>query len=145
MNAVDAADLLAFMATFDGREVQKGDPETWAAVLGNMSLDTARAAVATHYSASRSRIMPADLWNLIRSNEPRHLGEKQAACPFRDCTCTHTAPCDRGWIDNDDGTSVRPCPTCRPEQARIVNEAPRQPGPERLAALRERSLRRRAS
>lgn len=47
-----------------------------------------------------------------------------ATCRREGCRCTHTAPCDRGWIDlppvtvhQVDYDRVAPCPVCRPEAA----------------------------
>lgn len=141
MNAAEAADLLVLAATFDGRTVEDGDPQAWARVLGNMTFATARSALESHYATTHRRVMPSDLWALVKAGTPEHLGEQQGKCPFRDCRCSHTAPCSRGWIENDSGVS--PCPTCRPEQARIVAEsAGRDAGPGRLADLRDRGRRR---
>lgn len=137
MTPVEAGELLVLIATFDQRPVEDGDAESWARILGNMSLATARAAVEAHYGTTHRRVMPSDVWALVRANAPEVLGEQQGKCPFRGCPCTHTDPCDRGWIDG--GGTIRACPTCRPEQARIVREAPDEPGVIRLAALRDRS------
>lgn len=45
-------------------------------------------------------------------------------CYRKGCLCTHTEPCDRGWMDLPELTvhgypyqRVAPCPTCRPEAA----------------------------
>lgn len=45
-------------------------------------------------------------------------------CRRRWCLCTHTAPCDVGWIEMEprehNGQTyqeVAPCPICRPEAA----------------------------
>lgn len=45
-------------------------------------------------------------------------------CRRRGCLCTHTHPCDVGWIEMEprqhNGQSyerVAPCPQCRPEAA----------------------------
>jgi hypothetical protein len=45
-------------------------------------------------------------------------------CRRRGCLCTHTAPCDAGWLDVDPMVrhgvtyqKVAPCPVCRPEAA----------------------------
>jgi hypothetical protein len=45
-----------------------------------------------------------------------------APCPRDTCRCTHTAPCDRGWVELPPRTvhghyyqRVTPCPMCRPE------------------------------
>lgn len=34
-----------------------------------------------------------------------------AHCRRKGCPCTHTEGCDRGWIEQPDGT-VRKCPVC---------------------------------
>jgi hypothetical protein len=46
-------------------------------------------------------------------------------CRRRGCRCTHTPPCDHGWIEHlaADGTptdKTTPCSTCRPELAEIL-------------------------
>lgn len=53
-----------------------------------------------------------------------------AGCGRPSCRCTHTDPCDRGWIDLPPSeyhgvvtARVAPCPICRPEAAGVV-EAP---------------------
>jgi hypothetical protein len=43
-------------------------------------------------------------------------------CPWADCPCTHTMGCVRGWQDSPDGASTRPCPVCRPVQAKIISD-----------------------
>lgn len=47
------------------------------------------------------------------------------SCGRTDCLCTHTAPCDRGWLDMPPEVvhqvsyeRVAPCPVCRPDAAR---------------------------
>lgn len=52
-------------------------------------------------------------------------------CRREKCRCTHTLPCDRGWIEAPDiphhngltYTRVVPCPTCRPEATERIDEA----------------------
>lgn len=53
-------------------------------------------------------------------------GEFTGHCLRKGCRCTHTLPCDRGWLDLPDTTHhgvpiqrVAPCPVCRPEAARV--------------------------
>lgn len=45
-------------------------------------------------------------------------------CGRRDCRCTHTQPCERGWLTMPPVVAqgvtyerVAPCPVCRPEAA----------------------------
>lgn len=47
-------------------------------------------------------------------------------CGRTGCRCTHTPPCDHGWIDAPDRVNhetgmvyeqVAPCPVCRPDAA----------------------------
>lgn len=45
-------------------------------------------------------------------------------CRLEGCLCTHTDPCDHGWVDMPEQTvhgivyrAVAPCPICRPEAA----------------------------
>lgn len=47
-----------------------------------------------------------------------------AWCGRSDCLCTHTAPCERGWLpmpplhhNGQDYERVAPCPVCRPNAA----------------------------
>lgn len=45
-------------------------------------------------------------------------------CRQRGCLCTHTAPCDAGWVELEPRVThgvtyerVAPCPICRPNAA----------------------------
>ena len=40
-------------------------------------------------------------------------------CGILNCPCTHTEPCEAGWITLPEGKGVHPCPTCRPKLAQI--------------------------
>jgi MoaA/NifB/PqqE/SkfB family radical SAM enzyme len=147
VNRADVAELMVFIASFDGRDMGEAEVDAWLAVVGDWPLDLGRQAVADHYRHERTRIMPSELITRVRALRDRQrpdefeVGGDTGKCPFRECQCTHTAPCDRGWIENSNGT-VRPCPTCRPEQARIVADSRgRPPGKGRLRKLRDRSWR----
>lgn len=66
------------------------------------------------------------------------------SCNIPRCACTHTEPCDRGWINIEDDhggvTAVRPCPTCRPELARIIATSWTAEERQHRLALRSRSI-----
>lgn len=67
-------------------------------------------------------------------------------CPRVGCHCTHSDPCDRGWIleTNKKGhDTARPCPTCDPERAEIFRTS--RSTEERNARLQARSKARRAA
>lgn len=56
-----------------------------------------------------------------------------AHCYRAGCRCTHTAPCDRGWIEVEPHVNhgvtyerVAPCPVCRPEAAARLDNAARR-------------------
>lgn len=51
-------------------------------------------------------------------------------CRRNRCRCTHTYPCDFGWIEapqkrhnGQTYTRAVPCPTCRPEATQRLDEA----------------------
>jgi len=46
-------------------------------------------------------------------------------CGRPSCTCTHTPPCDHGWIETDDQPPVH-CPTCHPGRRQHPDETPQQ-------------------
>jgi hypothetical protein len=72
--------------------------------------------------------MPAHIRTLVedyRTRQARMNGHVDNAnhCGRPSCVCTHTAPCDHGWIDTQPvgptgrGAAV-PCPTCKPGRVR---------------------------
>lgn len=140
MTPEEVAGLIDYVIAMDGRVVTDLTVPAWLDALADVPADVATEAVRRHYRHSAERLLPHHVVAFAEAHDRRdeHLGAQQGKCPFRDCRCSHTAPCDVGWIENDDG-SVRPCPTCRPAQAAIVDDsAGRDPGPSRLAELRDR-------
>lgn len=146
MTEDEVAALLRYVASTDGRNLTDLSVASWLDLLAEVPSDVARRAVRQHYAQSDERLMPVHVHRVWREEQRRAAEHHQdwnpergenAACPFTTCTCTHTAPCDRGWIEN--GNGVAPCPTCRPVQAGIVAaSAGSPPGPGRLADLRDR-------
>lgn len=62
----------------------------------------------------------------------KHLPERYRPayhCRINGCLCTHTDPCQFGWIENEPRerngqtyASVRPCTNCRPAQANRLRD-----------------------
>lgn len=58
------------------------------------------------------------------TQSPKPLTRDTGHCGRAACLCTHTRPCDHGWLDSPDYTNpqtaityeqVAPCPVCRPD------------------------------
>lgn len=47
---------------------------------------------------------------------------EEARCVFPECRCTHSGGCYKGWIDNSEGSTTAPCPSCRPSLYKTLHE-----------------------
>lgn len=61
MNFEEISQLLTQCASYDARTIGKADALAWHAVLGDLPLADAQAAVVAYYTVSSQRIMPADV------------------------------------------------------------------------------------
>lgn len=76
----------------------------------------------------------------LRPPEPvgPRVSQSHAHCGWSDCQCTHTEPCEGGWIalpDEEGCATVRACPVCAPNRANILSTAASRR--EASAALRD--------
>ncbi|HEY5990451.1 MAG TPA: hypothetical protein VIV12_29290 [Streptosporangiaceae bacterium] len=118
MSPEETIDLLAIMAAYDQRTVGEADVIAWHAALADVVFEDARRSVIGHYRENDDRIMPSDVRSraLVYADD-RAMTERTTeadGCGNPICQCTHTAPCDHGWVDAEAGVS--PCPTCKPER-----------------------------
>ncbi|WP_116949210.1 hypothetical protein [Jiangella endophytica] len=65
MNKSETATILAMVQSFDRRTVGEADIAAWEAVLTDIRLDDAKAAVLGHYRKSRAWLMPADIVDFV--------------------------------------------------------------------------------
>jgi hypothetical protein len=66
VNLSETARLLATVAAYNNRTVGEADVEAWQAVLSDVDLDDAKAAVREHYAEQTEWIMPAHVRRLVR-------------------------------------------------------------------------------
>lgn len=55
------AELLAMSSAFDSRTIGPADVAAWHAVIGDLDLDDAKAALIGWYAEHHERVMPADI------------------------------------------------------------------------------------
>lgn len=136
MTLDEASDVLKVAQRFDRRTVAKGDIEAWYGALFGLEYDECAAAVIRHYAVSTDFAMPAHIRRLVdeyRVDLARKSGHVDGAnhCGRPSCPCTHTAPCDHGWIEAapPGATSLAgasPCPTCKPGRQQQHGESRQQ-------------------
>lgn len=66
MTLDQAVDLLTAAAMFDRRTVGTADAMAWHAVVGDLELDDAVAAVRAHYTETSEWLMPAHVRNRVK-------------------------------------------------------------------------------
>jgi len=144
MNKSETAILLGDLARYDLRRFGDDDVLAWQEALHDVAYENARSAVVAYYRDHRDRAMPSDIRKaaqLAADDRAAHAswsGDGGAGCGLSGCRCTHTTPCDRGWIDAStiiheivdhktgevssrrEYDAVQPCPICKP--ARVVND-----------------------
>jgi hypothetical protein len=136
MNETDALALLIYCNELDGRHSPNElKVRAWLDVFNDaapaMSVSFAKEIARKHYALLDVMITPSTFvkaWRetqRMRSITNLNIDEDQADrhCRFSDCQCTHTGPCFRGWIDNDQHTTS-PCRVCRPSLANVLDEIP---------------------
>lgn len=137
MTLDQAQEVLKVAQRFDRRTVAKGDIEAWYGALFGLDYDECAAAVIRHYATTTDFAMPAHIRRLVdeyRVDQARRSGRPtgtEGHCGRPSCQCTHTAPCDHGWIDAPPpgATSLAgaaPCPTCKPGRAQQPGESRQQ-------------------
>lgn len=133
--------LLAKISAYDNRQPNEASALAWEETVADIGFAEALAAVASWFKKpDRRYLMPGDIRAEVDQNHDR--GHQSAVrieshCGITSCFCTHDGDCFKGWIDGD--TTTRPCPTCRPNLARSVDDVP-LPGhrnPADLATLRK--------
>lgn len=128
MNATETKLLLLEAAKADLRIKVTADlVEGWHGHMRGLAYAEALTALHAHQAASTDWLMPAHI--VSRATDARRrvtgrtfdpAGDDWRLCPWPSCRCTHTAPCEAGWIDDAEGKAA-PCPTCRPELAQHFN------------------------
>ena len=116
----------------------------WHRTIGFLDKQQAMERIRRYYEEQAAkgmarRITAFDIKGTAQAPWERTVADATGAtCPWPgECRCSHTRPCDRGWIENDGGT-VRQCPNCRPTAAKTLAENPRDVA---LAKLRRRDER----
>jgi hypothetical protein len=86
--------------------------------VGVKDLAEAKARITEYYGKGGRFMKPYDLAR--RSRIPADQGTRQAvdrACPWPECSCTHTYPCRNGWMEVD-SDGFRPGELARGSQLR---------------------------
>ena len=78
MNRSETAQLLAMCAGVDQRTVGETDVQVWHALLGDVDLPDARAALIGHYADSTERVMPAHIRKRARAAREQRLAHADA-------------------------------------------------------------------
>lgn len=131
----DANRLLKVAQAHDGRTIAEANIAAWYRTLFGLDYGDCAEAIHRHYAWSTDFVMPA---HIRRSVEEWLAGNARAGgidpahhCGRPSCQCTHTAPCDHGWIDAapPGATSLAgaaPCPTCKPGRQQRDGESRQQ-------------------
>ena len=126
----EIAQMLLFASTLDYRINNEPDTvEAWSLVLEEeMHGPWAAKYVKNHYKRTTAAITPALINEAWHDHRLRLVNKEfevtEAHCGFMACACMHISPCFKGWIDRDDNTAVSPCPVCRGDLSRLLDEIP---------------------
>jgi hypothetical protein len=133
MNSTEVLTLLAYCNELDGRHApNEVKVRAWVDVFNqgapDMPVAFARDVAKRHYAHIDDMITPSTfirMWaNHKKTREiAQNVNSSDAHCKRHDCRCTHTSPCYRGWLDNDEGTAV-PCRVCRSSLADVLDRIP---------------------
>lgn len=135
MNRTEVLNLLTRMNALDGRiAVGPIAVETWHDALAEEAPDMevlwAVKHLNHHYATTTEPIRMATLvsgWRVEKAKRSEWAVSRSGAaldthCGKGGCTCSHTDPCYRGWMDSTDSTAA--CPNCRPGLAQVLSELP---------------------
>lgn len=141
MDLGDVSRLLAVIQQHQPVDPTKETVAVWAASLyGEIPREFALQWLAVWYSEFRDpsgHVRPAHInkawrdhvklvthsnYSKDKSKEDRALYERR--CTRVGCTCSHTGPCYKGWIDSKDGDTTQPCQTCNPKLADRLSQMP---------------------
>lgn len=146
--------VLSALGQFQFVQADEVAVEMWHASLDeDMSAAFATSFIAQHYAdptLGQDKVMPGHVnkaWRDYRRRQsvpqlPRGAEASDRHCGRQSCTCTHTDPCYRGWMDDVADAAV-PCRKCRQELHDLIAGMP-EPGARSsadMAVLRGRSLR----
>ena len=140
MNKSEASLLLGDLARYDLRRFGDDDVIAWQEALADVTYEDAKQAVVGYYRDSRERAYPSDIRKIAllaaddRAARASWAGDGAGGCGRAGCPCTHTAPCDHGWVDAatlrrtalnrqtgefrvlGEYDAVRPCEVCKPDR-----------------------------
>jgi hypothetical protein len=118
MSVEQVGELLKVAQRFDGRTIAEGNIEGWLLALAGLTYRECTAALIQHYANETAFAMPAHLRRIVnasRDAERPRTADTESHCGRPSCQCTHTAPCEYGWVPSKTVVdSVAPCPTCKP-------------------------------
>ena len=122
MNTYEVADLFALIVRIDTRRKAVGESPAdivaaWTPLLNHISAPMAVAAVHAHYATSSEPILPVHIIRYANSQRPAYDYSDEGCSLGSRCKCTHTDPCDGGWIEvrpagPESHATVRRCPNC---------------------------------
>ena len=83
MNVIEAAKFLTISTALTGKETTEQGAIAWSAVLGDIPMDEALAAMRAHYRMSRFPVMPADIVDQVNQAHARTKRGEQRAIALR--------------------------------------------------------------
>lgn len=134
MNLRDTTVTISLLANYDPKQVP-ADPQerevkiaAWESLLDPaITFPWVRERLVAHYRASDEQVTPAMLnqaWRTEQSAQAQtQVFDSERHCGRAACTCSHTEPCMKGWLDDEDG-KAHPCGRCRPWLSRRLAQVP---------------------
>lgn len=86
MTLAEVVDLLTEAARFDRRTIGKAEAKAWHAVVGDLSLDDALAAVRAHYAETSDWLMPAHVRKGVKAMRRDRLERQVMPAPAPELT-----------------------------------------------------------
>jgi hypothetical protein len=81
MTPSETGELLANIQAFDHRTVGEADLMAWHAILKDVPIAPAKAAVLTHFGESKEWLTPVDIKNIIGRERSRRIGSIPSVVP----------------------------------------------------------------
>ena len=91
--------------------------------FGGVTFDGVREGGGTQEIFDRHAATVGIDLNAVRTTLLQDDHASNRHCGVKDCMCSHSHGCFKGWIDQVDGPS-RPCPVCKEDLAQIISEIP---------------------
>lgn len=133
MTDEDVLGLLIYANELDARHApNEAKVYAWNEVFTdaapNMPIAFAKEVIRAHYGKHEHMISPAIIVKAWKDNRRMKANAAlaldadnvDAHCGMKDCHCTHTKPCFKGWIDGGEPHTT-PCPVCRRSLSEVLS------------------------